>query len=96
MNGSISEESIMAIIKIEIQDIPHGHGLSFKKGVADGLFKCNENEQKVPKSHLKSYERGLKVGAELERGIAQCGGLIYTDTSIDGKSAIRGVLMAKR
>lgn len=92
----LSRKHLMAIIKIEIQEIPHGHGLSFKKGVADGLFKCNENEQKVPKSHLKSYERGLKVGAELERGIAQCNGQIYTDTSIDGKCAIRGVLMAKR
>jgi len=85
----------MAIIKIEIQEISHGHGLSFKKGIADGLFKCNENEQKIPKSHLKSYERGLKVGAELERGTAQCSGLIYTDTSIDGKSAIREVLNDK-
>ncbi|CAG9932478.1 hypothetical protein [Candidatus Nitrotoga arctica] len=55
----------MAIFEIEIQEIPHGHGLSFKKGVADGLFKCSDNEQKVPKSHLKSYERGLKIGAEL-------------------------------
>jgi len=24
-------------IELEIPEIPHGHGLSFKKGVADGL-----------------------------------------------------------
>lgn len=85
----------MAIFKIEIQEMPHGHGLSFKKGIADGLFKCNENEQRVPKSHFKSYEHGLKIGAELEREIAQRSGLIYMDNSIGGKFALRGVLNDK-
>jgi hypothetical protein len=32
----------MATISVDIEEIPHGHGLSFKRGVSDGLLDSNE------------------------------------------------------
>ena len=61
----------MATIQIEIPEIPHGHGMSFKSGVADGLLECREHEQTPHETHSASYERGLAVGAELRREIAR-------------------------
>lgn len=39
----------MAIIETEIPDIRHGHGLSFKRGLADGLLDSSEH-QNLPHS----------------------------------------------
>ena len=56
----------MDIVNLSIPEIPSGHGLSFKKGVADGLLDCREHEATPHKTHLASYERGLLIGAELK------------------------------
>jgi len=61
----------MATIQIEFSEIPHGHGLSFKKGIAGGLLDCRDHEETPHNTHSASYERGLVVGAELKRGIAK-------------------------
>lgn len=60
---------VMATIHIEIPEIPHGHGLSFKNGVADGLLDCLDHENVHHNTHSASYQRGLIVGAELKREI---------------------------
>ena len=62
---------IMTIIQLEIPEIPHGHGLSFKKGVADGVLDCRKNEETPHETHGASYERGLVVGEELRHKIAK-------------------------
>lgn len=61
----------MATIQIDIPDIPHGHGLSFKKGIAGGLLDCREYEETPHHTHSASYRRGLVVGAELKCEIAK-------------------------
>ena len=61
----------MTIIQIEIPEIPHGHGLSFKKGIADGLLDCRVNEKKHHDTHCKSYDRGLVIGANLKSELAK-------------------------
>ena len=60
----------MTIITLEIPDIPHGHGLSFKKGMADGLLGCPDHETTPHTTHAASYERGVEVGDDLKRQIA--------------------------
>mgnify|MGYP001243205497 CR=1 FL=1 len=61
----------MNTIKIEIPEIPHGHGLSFKKGVADGLLGSNDNESTCHDTHEASYRRGCEVGKALKEEIAK-------------------------
>lgn len=61
----------MTTINLNIPEIPHGHGLSFKKGIADGLLDCRDHEGTPHETHLASYERGIEVGAELKREIAK-------------------------
>lgn len=61
----------MTTIEIEIPEIPHGHGLSFKKGIADALLDCRDHEQTPHETHAASYQRGLDVGAELKGAIAR-------------------------
>ena len=61
----------MTTVRIEIPGIPHGHGLSFKKGVVDGLLDCRNNEAAPHETHSASYQRGVVVGAELKREIAK-------------------------
>ena len=58
-------------MNIEISEIPHGHGLSFKKGVADALLETKDNESSCPKTHLASYHRGYEAGKTLRNIIAQ-------------------------
>ena len=65
------ERAQMTTIQIEIPEIPHGHGLSFKKGLADGLLDCRDHEATPHDTHSASYKRGLEVGAELKREIAK-------------------------
>lgn len=57
-------------IQIEIPEIPHGHGLSFKKGVSDGLLGSEANKNQLHETHLASYERGFAVGEVLKERIA--------------------------
>lgn len=61
----------MRTIQIDIPDIPHGHGMSFKRGVADGLLDCREHEEAISKTNSASYKRGLAVGEELKSKIAK-------------------------
>ena len=58
-------------ISIPIEDIPHGHGLSFKHGVADGLLGSNTYESKPHPTHSASYERGKIFGIQLKAEIAK-------------------------
>ena len=58
-------------IEFEIPEIPHGHGLSFKKGVADGLLDNHNHEATPHETHAASYQRGLEVGAGLKVKIAK-------------------------
>jgi hypothetical protein len=60
----------MATVQIDILEIPHGHGLSFKKGVADGLLDTSSHESEIHETHLASYKRGIAVGADLKEKIA--------------------------
>ena len=61
----------MTAIQIEITEIPHGHGLSFKKGVADGLLDSQEHKQTIDKTHSASYRRGIDAGTKLKSEIAE-------------------------
>ncbi len=61
----------MTTVTIEIPEIPHGHGLSFKKGVADGLLDCQGREETFHETHSASYQRGIEAGAELKREIVK-------------------------
>lgn len=61
----------MKTIHLNIPEIPHGHGLSFKKGVADGLLDCRDHEATPHETHSASYQRGLEVGAELKCEVAR-------------------------
>lgn len=47
--------------------IPHGHGLSYKKGIADGLLGTEREDLKgyVPQGHDGSYKKGVEEGKEL-------------------------------
>lgn len=58
-------------IELNIPDIPHGHGLSFKKGVADGLLQEDTNEGNYHETHDASYNRGKAVGENLRNLVAQ-------------------------
>lgn len=58
-------------IELEIPEIPHGHGLSFKKGVADGLLDNRDHEATPHETHAASYQRGIEVGSELKAKIAK-------------------------
>lgn len=53
------------------KDIPHGHGLSYKKGIVDGLLngKKDELEKPIPNGHDASYNRGVKEGKQLANEI---------------------------
>ena len=61
----------MSKISVEIADIPHGHGRSFKKGVADALLDCRDNKRSCHETHLASYNRGQDLGATIKREIAK-------------------------
>ncbi len=52
------------------QDIPHGHGLSYKKGIADGILDESLHEDSVHETHLASYKRGFEEGVALRTSVA--------------------------
>jgi hypothetical protein len=60
----------MKTIHLQIPEIPHGHGLSFKKGIADGLLDSGEHAQTTHETNRASYQRGKEVGAALKSAIA--------------------------
>ncbi len=61
----------MATIQIDIPDAPGDHGLSFKKGIADGLLDYREQEQLPRTTYSASYQRGFVVGTELKCEISR-------------------------
>jgi len=56
---------------ISIPEIPHGHGLSFKKGIVDGLLDGPDRENEMPNGHQQSYKRGKEVGIALNDEISK-------------------------
>lgn len=56
---------------MDIKELPHGHGLSFKKGVSDGLLDEKIYESKLPNGHENSYKLGVRYGAELQEKVKQ-------------------------
>lgn len=52
------------------RDIPHGHGLSHKRGVSDGLLGRTDYEADVHETNRASYKRGLQEGKNLQQEIA--------------------------
>ena len=42
--------------------IPHGHGLSIKKGICDGIMNDSKFKVSLPDGHNASYERGIEIG----------------------------------
>lgn len=59
------------MVPIAIPKIPHGHGLSFKKGLADGILGVNEHAGSIHETHSASYHRGYAVGVALKEDIAR-------------------------
>lgn len=53
-----------------MESIPHGHGLSFKKGISDGLL-GNEPTTDLPSGHEHSYLRGKVLGEALKSQVAE-------------------------
>lgn len=61
----------MRKIELSVADIPHGHGLSFKRGVADALLNGRANEGDCHPTHRASYERGYELGETLREKLAK-------------------------
>lgn len=60
----------MPTIQLEIDEIPEGHGLSFKKGISSALL--NEDlSADLPNGHDKSYSRGQEIGSSLKEEVAK-------------------------
>lgn len=50
--------------------IPNGHGLSFKKGVSDGMFERDDFSNTLPDGgHTSTYNRGRTFGANLRLAV---------------------------
>lgn len=60
----------MTTIQLKIEEIPHGHGASFKKGIASILANSDLSEN-LPNGHEHSYERGQQIGNQLKAEIAK-------------------------
>ena len=60
----------MPSFSLDLEDIPHGHGMSTKRGIADGLLDESRYEGNVPNGHEASYRRGVKAGKELRTQVA--------------------------
>ena len=60
----------MNTIEIKIPDRPHGHGLSFKRGLADGFLDCRDHDSLPATTHAANYPRSIYTGTEFRRHIA--------------------------
>ncbi|MGZ0018712.1 hypothetical protein [Nitrosomonas sp. wSCUT-2] len=60
-------------IKLTIPDeLPHGHGASFKKGIADALLESARSEWlHTPEGHNESREKGQVVGKEIAKLVSK-------------------------
>jgi len=54
-----------------IDEIPHGHGLSFKKGISDGILDKDTFKDYLPNGHNSSYESGIKLGKKLQKIVGE-------------------------
>lgn len=56
------------------EHIPHGHGLSYKKGIADSLLNdmpdYHSHEDDLPEGHDRSYQRGVEHGRQIAAEVA--------------------------
>ena len=52
-------------------EIPHGHGLSYKRGLSDGLLSEQNYAKEIHQTHTASYERGRVVGEKLKEEVAK-------------------------
>lgn len=58
-------------MNIAIPEIPHGHGLSFKKGLSDGLLDTGRDKETCHETHRVSYLKGYDLGVLLRTEIAK-------------------------
>jgi hypothetical protein len=62
-------------MKIELtipDELPHGHGASFKKGIADALLESAKSEiSHTPEGHNESREKGQVVGKEIAKHVSK-------------------------
>ncbi len=56
-------------MNIKIEEISHGHGLSFKKGLSDGVLVDANFENALPNGHDKSYKNGFEIGLTIKEEI---------------------------
>lgn len=55
-----------------IPDIPHGHGLSFKKGICKGLIESEDFiEKDLPNGHEKTFKLGIEFGRALKKAVGE-------------------------
>ncbi|WP_226562169.1 hypothetical protein [Salipiger thiooxidans] len=57
-------------LQIEIPELPHGHGGSFKRGISDGMFGNALDEQGQPNGHERSYRLGYERGEMMRAAVA--------------------------
>ena len=60
----------MTTVQLVIEEISHGRGLSFKKGIASILIDTDFSKF-LPDGHERSYKDGQKVGLELKDKISK-------------------------
>jgi hypothetical protein len=60
----------MTTVQLKIEEIPHGHGASFKKGIASILVNSDFSEN-LPNGYKHSYERGQQIGNQFKNAIAE-------------------------
>lgn len=52
------------------EKLPEGHGLSFKRGIADALLQEKRFASDLPNGHAASYQKGQQTGDQLRELIA--------------------------
>ena len=52
------------------EKLPEGHGLSFKRGIADALLQEERFASDLPNGHSASYRKGQQAGEQLRELIA--------------------------
>ena len=60
-------------IELEIPDeLPHGHGASFKKGIANAILESAKTElAHTPEGHEDSRKKGMNVGDEIVKLVSR-------------------------
>lgn len=51
--------------------LPHGHGLSFARGMADGLVGHKPSPETQPEGHSASYTAGYQAGQATKASISK-------------------------